>query len=246
MLTGAEPFDWKGTNDWGVLLVHGFTGSPSELRELGERLHEKGCTVMGILLKGHGTRPSDLIGVTAEDWVKQVLEGIRLLRKECPKVAVIGLSMGGLLALAGTASEPVDRLILISTPIFLYDWRVHFLWLAGQVISSLPKRRRHIDAPARYDVAYHEMPLAGVQELKRLLAWVKWQGLKQVTSPCLIIQSRADRTVRPESADYLYEHITSSVKRIYFLEEGKHVVTLYKEREEVYREIFKFLEESHE
>jgi carboxylesterase len=243
MLQGAEPYHFAGTNGIGVLLIHGFTGSPSELRELGERLHKKGYTVEGILLKGHGTTPEDLMQVKAEDWLQQVRDAMEALRKTCRKVVALGLSMGGLLAIYAAAFCKADRLILISTPIFLYDWRIHFLWMAMPVTQVLPKRRRHIDAPQKYDVAYRCMPLKGVEQLRRLLKEVRLRWLSKVKIPTLIIQSYLDHTVRPESAEYLQEHITSPECHLVYLQEGKHVLTLYKERFTVYHLVEKFLEE---
>jgi carboxylesterase len=243
MLTGAEPYHFSGTNGEGVLLIHGFTGSPSELRELGERLHKKGYTVEGILLKGHGTSPEDLEHVKAEDWLDQVREAVASLKKTCEKVTVIGLSMGGLLAIYAGAFCSVDRLILISTPIYLYDWRIHFLWMAMPVTDALPKRRRHIDAPQKYDVAYRCMPLKSVDQLRRLLKAVRLHWLSRISAPTLIIQSYTDHTVRPESAAYLQDHIGSPVCQLVYLQEGKHVLTLYKERFTVYRLVDEFLEE---
>lgn len=133
MLQGAEPYFWPGTRGKGVLLVHGFTGSPSELRELGEILHRKGYTVEGLLLKGHGTDPRDLLEVKAEQWEEQVRQGVAHLKETCAQVTVIGLSMGGLLALYAGAATSADKLVVISTPIYLYDWRVYFLWLADRL-----------------------------------------------------------------------------------------------------------------
>ena len=116
MLQGAEPYFWPGTRGKGVLLVHGFTGSPSELRELGEILHRKGYTVEGLLLKGHGTDPRDLLEVKAEQWEEQVRQGVAHLKETCAQVTVIGLSMGGLLALYAGAATSADKLVVISTP----------------------------------------------------------------------------------------------------------------------------------
>ena len=242
MLQGAEPYRFPGTNDTAVLLIHGYTGSPSELRELGERLHYKGYTVQGLLLNGHGTNPEDLDGVTYEKWTQSVKSAASALKETYGKVVLVGMSMGGLLALDCASTVPVDGVIVISTPIYLFDWRSHFLWLAEKVTRSIPKRPRHIDAPARYDVAYHEMPLSGVREFLRLLSTVKKRTLPRVTAPLLIIQSEADRTVRPQSAQYIYEHAASPLKRIEMLPQRKHVLTLYKERGLVYQKIDRFLE----
>jgi len=198
--------------------------------------------VQGLLLNGHGTNPEDLDGVTYEKWTQSVKSAASALKETYGKVVLVGMSMGGLLALDCASTVPVDGVIVISTPIYLFDWRSHFLWLAEKVTRSIPKRPRHIDAPARYDVAYHEMPLSGVREFLRLLSTVKKRTLPRVTAPLLIIQSEADRTVRPQSAQYIYEHAASPLKRIEMLPQGKHVLTLYKERGLVYQKIDRFLE----
>ena len=243
LMPGAEGYFWQGSRKDGVLLIHGFTGSPSELRELGEILAQDGFTVMGLRLAGHGTAPEDLAGVTCEDWQNQVVDAVNLLRETCDRVTIIGLSMGGLLALYAGACCAVDRLVVLAAPIYLFDWRIHFLWLADRLpYKAIPKRRRHIDAPARYDVAYPCMPIAGVHELKKLLSDVKHRWLPQVDQPILIIQSLADHTVRPESAQYICDTVASERKKLLWLPQSRHVLTLYEGRDLLYKEIQKFLE----
>ena len=68
----AKEFYYKGSNT-GVLLIHGFTGTPSEVRLLGEFLKDKGYTVRGILLKGHGTTIEDMRKCGYRDWIKMPL-----------------------------------------------------------------------------------------------------------------------------------------------------------------------------
>ncbi|WP_278674188.1 alpha/beta fold hydrolase [Acidaminococcus fermentans] len=244
VLPGAEPFFWRGTNKKGVLLIHGFTGSPSELRELGEELHRKGYTVEGLLLAGHGTDPHDLLDVKAEQWEKQVRQGVAHLRACCSRVTVVGLSMGGLLTLYAGAVTDADKLVVISTPIYLYDWRIYFLWLADQLpYWAIPKHPRTIDAPERYNVAYRCMPIKAVHQLVRLLKAVKGKYLPRVHQPLLIIQSRMDHTVRPESASYIEQHAASARKQVLWVPQARHVMTLYKGRQAIYTAIEAFLEE---
>ena len=245
IMPGGEGYFWPGTKGKGVLLVHGFTGSPSELRELGEILARDGCTVLGLRLAGHGTTPDELEKVTYTQWQDQVQEGVNRLRQCCDTVTVIGLSMGGLLALYAGAACPVDRIVLLSTPIYLFDWRIHFLWLADKLpYKAIPKKRRQIDAPERYDVAYHCMPIKGVHELKQLLDDVKNCWVSQVEAPILIIQSLSDHTVRPESAQYIYDTVASREKKLLWVPEARHVLTLYTGREKLYEAIRSFLEEA--
>lgn len=245
VIPGAEPYAWEGTNGQGVLLIHGFTGSPSELRELGEQLHAKGYTVEGILLAGHGTDPRDLLKAKAEQWLEQVGQAVERLRQSCDTVAVIGMSMGGLLTLYAGAELPVDKLVTLSTPIYLFDWRVHFLWLADRLpYWAIPKSPRSVDAPERYNVAYRCMPIAGVHQLVKILRLVKHREIPRVHQPILIIQSRTDHTVRPESAQYIADQVASECKKLLWVPEARHVMTLFTGRQAIYAAIEAFLEES--
>src|SRR5947207_15572 len=95
-----NPFQFnRGQHPVGVLLIHGFTGSPPEVRPLGEYLAQQGLVVHGVRLPGHGTRPEDLLAVTWQDWAAHVREALDALHAECETVFVGGLSMGGLLTL---------------------------------------------------------------------------------------------------------------------------------------------------
>ena len=104
IMEGAEPFFLPG-GSMGVLLVHGFTGLPAELSMMGEYLQQRGCTVLGVRLAGHGTTVEDMSRMTAEDWLDSVRDGYALLRGSCERVVVAGHSMGGLLALLHPAQD---------------------------------------------------------------------------------------------------------------------------------------------
>ncbi|MER6924420.1 alpha/beta fold hydrolase, partial [Streptomyces spiralis] len=94
VLPGAEPFRHEG-GEVGVLLCHGFTGSPQSLRSWAEYLAERGLTVSLPLLPGHGTRWEDMAITGWQDWYAEVDRELRALRERCAHVFVAGLSMGG-------------------------------------------------------------------------------------------------------------------------------------------------------
>nr|MBA3820853.1 alpha/beta fold hydrolase [Deltaproteobacteria bacterium] len=106
----AEPFELGGAlggeAEVGVVLVHGFTGTPYEVRYLGEQLARAGYAVRGPRLPGHGTRVEDLDVTTWSDWVAEVDRAVEALRRRCDRVAVIGQSLGGLLALHHASRHP--------------------------------------------------------------------------------------------------------------------------------------------
>lgn len=100
-----EPFR-LGSGDQGVLLIHGFCGTPPEMRGLGEHLAASGFRVHGVLLKGHGTTPEDLATTTRRDWVASADAQLAELRRECSEVFVSGQSMGGAISLVLAARHP--------------------------------------------------------------------------------------------------------------------------------------------
>lgn len=100
----ADAFFLPGSRDAGVLLVHGYTGSPAEMRLLGNYLNEKGgYTVLSVRLAGHGTTVEELEQTVWQDWYKAVEEGVKKLQRECRHIYLAGQSMGGLLAIKAAA-----------------------------------------------------------------------------------------------------------------------------------------------
>src|ERR671931_1206621 len=110
VMRGAEPFSFKGDRV-GCLLIHGFTGTPNELRWLGEQLAADGRTVLGVRLAGHGTCVEEMNTTRWRDWYSSALDGYASLRRECDQIIAIGLSMGGMLALLLAARNPVRGVV---------------------------------------------------------------------------------------------------------------------------------------
>ena len=243
ILDGAEPFLWPGGRK-GVLLIHGFTGSPSEMKLLGEHLHKADYTVLAPLLCGHGTTPEDLENTSWKHWYKSVLDAYQRLKLLCDEIIVIGLSMGGLLALELAFNHPVHKVVSLSTPIYIADKRLPWLPFVALFKKFVPKRRRTIaGVDPSYSVGYKQTPLRSVKSLLNLIRHVS-ERLTQVTQPLLIIQSRAEKTVMPASAQFIYDHTRTNYKKLVWLEKTGHIITLDSERETVFAEIDQFLLET--
>ena len=240
IMPGAEPFLLTG-GARGVLLIHGFTGTPAEMRLLGEHLHEKGFTVLAVRLPGHGTEIQDMESTNWRHWYGAALDGLHLLTGLCNEINVVGLSMGGLLALKLAAEYPVARVAALSAPIFLTTRRLPLLPLYRAFRRFIPKKRRVYDIDPRYHVAYDSTPLASLSSLLDLIASVQ-ADLPNVRCPALIIQSRREHTVRPESATFIQEHLGSQAKELFWLEKSGHVVTVDIEREKVFTKVADFLQ----
>ncbi len=243
VLTGAEPFLLFGGKK-GALLIHGFTGSPSEMRLLGDHLHRENYTVMAPRLSGHGTTPEDMAGTCWQHWYSSVLDAYHLLAAYCDEIVVIGLSMGGLLALELAVNEIVSKIICLSVPIYIAEKRLPFLPFAALFADFIPKRRKAIAGlDRRYSVCYQRTPLKSVKSLLKLIEHVRGQ-LSHVTLPLLIVQSRVERTVVPASAQFIYDHVQAHPKKLVWLKKSGHIVTLDIERDKVFAEIDQFLTEN--
>ena len=172
IMEGAEPFFLPG-GSMGVLLVHGFTGLPAELSMMGEYLQQRGCTVLGVRLAGHGTTVEDMSRMTAEDWLDSVRDGYALLRGSCERVVVAGHSMGGLLALLLAAEKAgkdtgLAGVISMAAPIYIAQERGIGLLPPRSVSVGVfvPKARRRLkNVPPAANHTYRKMPLISVHEL---------------------------------------------------------------------------------
>ncbi|MCK8817981.1 alpha/beta fold hydrolase [Natroniella sulfidigena] len=237
----AKPFYFEG-NQTACLLIHGFTGSPAHMRLLGEALHQEGYTVKGILLPGHGTSMEDMEQTDWQDWLAAVEEEYQKLRAEYSKVYLLGLSMGGILSLLLAQNYAVDKVVSIAAPIKIYNKLAYLT----PVLKYL-KRFNYSSGGEKleyetYDVGYSATPVRTVPCLLKLMKLAK-NNLEQVECPTLIIQSHQDQTVKPVSAEMIYNQVASQEKDILWLEESGHVVTLGPEKELVHQRIIEFLQD---
>lgn len=242
ILQGGEPFFFHG-GDKGVLLIHGFTGTPAEMLLMGRYLHGLGFTVLGVRLAGHGTSPKDLARMTREDWYDSVCDGYSILESCCSHIYVAGQSMGGLLTLRLAAHVRVEKAVSLSTPIFIHeDKHLYRLPPREQCEGKFhPKRRRFIpEVPEACNASYGEMPLVAIHELLDLIESVK-RSLPRVRCPLLVMQSHNDHTVQDRSGDYIYRRCGSEDKDMYWLDRSGHLLTLDCQRQEVFQQVGEFL-----
>ena len=237
----AEPFLFPGS-DVGCLLIHGFTGTPKEMRWMGEYLHKQGFTVLGVRLAGHATRPEDMIPTNYTHWLASVEDGYRLLSGLVGRIYIMGLSMGGVLALTTAATLPVKGVVAMSTPYKLLDNPV-FLKYATPVskfVPFAPKGKEHpgsnwFDHAAWSEhVSYPQNPVRSGGQMNRLLGEMH-AALPQINIPVLLIHSRNDRTVWSGSMPAIYQDLGSQDKEMLWIEKSGHVVTRDAEREIVFR-----------
>lgn len=244
----AMPFHWEGDRNVICLLLHGFTGSPSEMRVLGEYLREKGFGVACPLLPGHGTSPEEMYSTNWHDWYGAVEREFLRLQKDNPakEVIPVGLSMGGLLALHLAFRQKPPGVVSLAAPFFVAQRKAYLSPLLQLIhdyekknLSSQEKEKRDAEGQFYYD----RTPVRCVSSLLKLIRTVK-REISQIRIPVLVIHSRDDRTADPRSAGYLVDKAGSSKKDILWLERSGHVITTGQERQEVFTAIEGFIEEN--
>jgi len=225
----------------GCLLVHGLTSTPQSVRLVGEYMAEHGIDVEAVLLPGHGTTPEDLETTTWEEWYEAVRLGLDRLRPRCDRLFVCGQSMGGALALRAAALEPMDGVITLSAFLYLRDWRVKLLPLMKPVMRWRKSIGNDIaDPEARDEVCYDRMSLRTVEQLIALGEATR-PLVSTIEVPALVIQSRIDHVVPPDTADYIYDHVASRDKELVRLEPSYHVISMDYEHDLVAERAVRFM-----
>jgi carboxylesterase len=243
LIPTAEPFFFPG-GPTGVLLVHGFTGTPKEMRWMGESLAGRGYTVLGIRLAGHATRPEDLVRSRWQDWLASVEDGWHLLEGLVQNAFLAGLSMGGALSLLFAVTHQVGGVVAMSTPFDLPpDPRLPFIKILRWIIPQVPKGPsdwRNTEA-AQDHVDYPAYPTRSIAELRDLLAAMR-DALPEVKVPVLLVHSQDDAGVDPENAQRIYDRLGSQDKQLFFVRDCGHVVTREPERERIFEKTADFIE----
>ena len=228
-LPQAQPFEFPEGNH-GVLLIHGFTGSPAHMRLIGEGLRDKGFAVRGILLPGHGETPEAMGKAAWQDWVRASREAAQEMRERYERLTVAGLSMGGCLALMLAEQMDADACVTIAAPIKTTN---RFRAVAPAASLVCPMIRKKADGArdsllAEYDIGYDSYPTASVHHLSVIIRKAR-QDLHLIHCPVLAIQSHGDKTVTADSPALILSGVSSAVKAQLWLNDAPHVCTISSE-----------------
>lgn len=241
-MENCEPFFFEG-GEVGVLLIHGFSGSPPEMKLLGEYLSKKGLTVSGVRLAGHGETPEEFARTTWMDWVESASLAAEELKKRCRIVFCAGLSMGGAITFYLSRRHAFSGIMTLSAPADIRDFKFKLVPLAAKFIKfiTMPEDNDLTDKEAIKHVrCYKRLPLACVKSFYEFHQLSK-KDIPNVTTPILIMHGLKDRALSPENAKYLYAHVGSKDKKIVLLENSGHAITVDAEKEKVFEECYAFI-----
>jgi len=246
----GKPFFLKGSNGKGILLIHGWTSAPYEVRRLGKFLNSQGYTVYGPLLSGHGTESKALENTRWTDWVDDVERGYFELKKEYKDVYVAGTSIGAALTMILAKKNPdIAGIILMATP---YKMRTEWLMNVFAYLCLLFGKKYHKKFyPPSFGysgmvtrlVSYQTFPIKSVLDAIAITREAR-KNLHFIAQPCLIMQSTHDHIVTADSLECIYEKISSKVKIKKYIKKAYHTFVADINNEHVFCDILNFLEKN--
>lgn len=235
----GDSFFWE-PGPTGILLVHGFTATTAEVRPIAKKLYERGFTVAGPLLPGHGTSPQDLNRAQWPDWIQSAEETYQHLRARSTQVVVAGESAGAVVCLYLASQHPEIACIILAAPALklnLTPIQILELRLLAPFVTAVSKGK--MDGSKNWQ-GYSVNPLKGVLQLLRLQDAVM-QRLPSIRQPILIFQGRHDTTIDPHCGEIILSQTCSTVKKLIWMENSSHVVMLDDELDQVVAETLHFL-----
>lgn len=261
-------FEKRG--DAGVLLAHGITGAPTEMKPLIRKLAASGFTVACPQLSGHCSTLKELRQTRWTDWYASLEASLQMLRTQCSSVFVGGLSMGALLALKLAADHPgeVDGVATLSATFFYDGWNVPRLrqrYLLPLLVYSPLRHFMSYHEPAPYGIkderirniiaavyagdstqmpekyGYSEFPGDTIRETFRLIKSVK-RDLTRITAPLLIVHSTEDDMASLENAKFLAAGVASSEVETFYVDDTYHVLTLDRRKHDVANRVAAFFQ----
>ncbi len=236
-----EPFTFEA-GPRAVLLLHGFTGHTADVRMLGRFLQKKGYTSHAPIYRGHGEEPEALITTKPEDWWQDALSAYDHLKNLGYKeIAIAGLSLGGAFALKIASNHAVKGVIPMCSPMYFDNTdqlTQGFRTFAKQYKQFEKKSTEQIHIETK-ELMENSIPM--FDHIRSFFHDVK-DVIDLIYTPTMVVQARQDEMINPKSAEFIYEHIATDEKTIKWYEESGHVITLDKERDMLYDDIYMFLE----
>jgi carboxylesterase len=229
------------------LLIHGFAGTPPEMRGLGEYLNQHGYGITAPLLAGHGLTPEAMAATRWRDWSRSAEVALQELQRDYREVFVAGQSLGGSLALHLAATHPgisgVVAMAAMGSPAFWKDWRLQVLpglkyfvrWYSpsGEPDLGDPQALRSLRSYTRRPTVCLESMVSFIRTLAA--------ELPQIKVPVVLMHGRRDRTVPVENAPFILDRLGSADKQIVWFERSGHAISVDLEKDTVNATVLRWL-----
>lgn len=254
LLAGGEPIFFRG-NPIGCLCLHGFMAAPTQMRWLGTHLAEQGYTVYCPRLAGHGLDPKLIAHLRWEDYYASALDGYHLLRQQCERIFVFGLSMGGTLGLLLASHLPVDGIGALASPVLFESRGMKYAhWIRYLRAYKLYPTLSHLSEKIKGEqtrrgesvtgqVRYESWSIAAIGQLYRL-AQETYTRLPEVNAPLLLVYTEKDDVVAFNNADLIASRVSSQVIQKHVLTQSGHILTQDDERETVFHLAANFIQQN--
>ena len=228
----------------GIVLVHGFTSTPSVMRPWAEFLNGHGFTVRVPLLPGHGTSITNLDNVIWQQWPDEIEIQINHLLNECEKVFLCGFSMGAAASLhvASRYQSQLTGLILVNPMIHRKNAWPTAVKIASRFVKSFGTSGSDIKRGDVIQWKYDRTPMRAAHQLLRLLEETR-PLLPGIKLPILIFRSVTDHTLPASNSEIIVREIGSSVKEQVSLHNSFHVAPLDHDQEIIFTESLRFIQE---
>ena len=227
LIPGAEPWSHRGDGALGALVIHGLTSTPASMRGVADALAAAGFHVELPLLPGHGTVVEDLVPMRWGDWLSEVQAAYERLTARAQKVVVVGLSLGGALALRMGADHPEIAGLVCVNPAAQPQGPEIVEMLRGMLDGGtvlMPAIGSDIADPDAKEVTYDSTPLPALLSLVVDGLGPLGDEYPGMRIPLLLLNSPQDHVVEPAQGDYLAACYGGPVQRV-LLERSYHVAT---------------------
>ena len=238
----------RAKKKFGLFMIHGFSGSNEEFKDLEEFFKNKEVAVKVPMLLGHGTTPEDMINRSPEDWARQMEKELDEFSGQAENIFLGGISFGGNLAVhLAKNKKNIKGLILMGTVIYFYNHRlVKFLLPILRIFKTYYKKRinlRHFFEKEAINrrKAYPMAPVKNIIELLQYIDSNTKKELAGVKIPALILHSLHDAAINPKSADYIFKNIGSKIKELCWVRNSHHNLAIDGPRMKVFQTMYDFM-----
>ncbi|MGB4263405.1 MAG: alpha/beta fold hydrolase [Fervidobacterium sp.] len=239
----SVPIFLEGGNK-AILFVHGFTGSPHDFDYMAREANRSGFTVSVPRLPGHGTCGEDFLKTTSRDWLRRAFDAYYDLKAMHDDVAIVGLSMGGVIALIMAAQLKPTKLVTLAAATHVFDKRINLTPFISLFTKKIKRENdEKYDDPdlefLKREYWSCDWPRQSA-ELYKLMKLSR-KSVPLIASDTLVVAARNDNAVPMEAAEFIYKNIRSEKRKLLIFERSSHVLSNDIEKEEVTKSVIEWL-----